>query len=254
MYQESKADIDTPRSSKSLIVPCYNNHMKDKLAIILSILILITVGGVVYSNILEENSIDRSKIPEKVELSKGFQKWITNLKNKDFMITADEFRLLEENEIYNTKWMKVYSIDEAGKKEEFESNIARHLDIKKIVYSPSKRAYIDYRYETRDGYNPNEAHYYGLRDDKIIDARILDCSARANCYFDRAYFLDNDVFVISEFSRNIDKKDQTAPICPTNQLCTYSIKIHVIDLVNNSRLIYVSKPFDIVWDEVVGEL
>ena len=217
--------------------------------------IFLLVGFGVVINVQEQLSVDRSKLPEKVEEHKGFQRWITNIKNKGLnFVNADDFALTEENEIYNTKWMKVYSLDEEGKQEEFEKTIAEHQKTKKIIFSPSERLFIDFRNIIRNGYKPNEVHFYGVRDDKIIDARILDCSEKANCYFDRAYFLSNDVFVISEFSRNIHKRDTTTPDCSKNTECTYTIKIHIIDLINNSRLVYESKPFNIVLSELIPDL
>jgi hypothetical protein len=220
--------------------------------LVAAIFILVALGAGI--NIQKQLSIDRSKLPEKVEQDKGFQRWITNLKNKglDF-VDADEFTLVE-NEIYNTKWMKVYSLDKPEEQETFAQTIAEHQNLPMVIFSPSERLFIDYRHENRESYKPNEVHFYGARDDKIIDARILDCSVRANCFFDRAYFLSNDVFVISEFSRNIDKKDTTTPKCAVDTACTYSIKIHVIDLINNSRLVYESKPFNIVLSELIPEL
>ncbi len=218
--------------------------IKKHLDILLVVTILVLTGVGVYQNILKQKAVDRSKIPPKVELNKGFQRWITNVKNKDIDISADDFKLKEENEIYNTKWMTVASMDDTGKKEEFEKVIAVHKDTKKVVFSPSEREFIDYRNETRDGYLANEVHFYGQKEDKIVDAKLLTCSTNANCYFDRAYFLDNDVFVISEFSRNIDKKDQNVVTCAFDQMCTYTVKVHVIDLINNSRLVYESKPFE----------
>lgn len=211
-------------------------------------------------NYAEQKAIDNSKLPKKVEESKGFQKWITNLKNKDFDVEADEFRLKEENEIYNTRWITINSIDEPGKEEEFEKNIAEKQLLEeqdeKIVFAPSNRLFIDYRYIVRDGYSPNEVHIYGLRDDKILNARVVDCSVRANCYFDRAYFINNsnDVFVVTEFSRNIDKKDEMTPQCLATELCSYTIKLHLIDLINNSRMVYESKPFDIILADTIPEL
>jgi hypothetical protein len=222
--------------------------------VILGVLIFCAVGLGVYSNISEQLAVDRSKIPQKVELAKGFQRWITNLKNKGMDIKADEFRLKEENEVYNTKWVKVYSADDSAVKSAFESKLAELNKVKKVVFSPSERVYVDFRNENRDGFAPNEARLYGQLDDKIIDARILDCSVRANCYLDRAYFLENDFLVISEISRNIDKKDTQTPECPITQSCTYTFKEHVIDLKHNKRWIYESKPFDVVFSDFVKEL
>lgn len=211
-------------------------------------------------NYAEQRAVDNSRLPEKVEESKGFQKWMTNLKNKGFEIEAEDFTLVEENEIYNTKWLTISSIDEEGKREEFDTNIQQKKLLEEqnehVVFAPSNRLFIDYRSIQRDGYEPNEVHIYGLKDDKIIDARVVDCSVRANCHFDRAYFLNNsnDVFVVSEFSRNIDKKDETTPICLPTETCTYTIKVHLIDLINNSRMVYESKPFDIILSETIPEL
>ena len=227
---------------------------QNKTQFLLLIFILLLIGIGVSLNIKKENSIDRSKIPEKVEQSKGFQKWITNLKNKDFIIEADEFRLQEENEIYNTKWIKIYSIDAPGQKAALESTLKSHVNTPKVVYSPSEREFLDYRNSQRDGYAVNEVRLYGLRDDKIMDARIVDCSTKANCYFDRGYFLDNDTLVVSEISRTIDKEDLTEPTCDIWQQCEYSFKIHVIDLKKNSRLIYESKPFKVILENILPNL
>ncbi len=231
------------------------NQLKNRLPeLLLTALIFGLIGAGVYLNKYEEMQIDRSKLPKKVEDSNGFQRWITNLKNKDLVIEADEFTMLEENEIYNTKWVKVYSIDDEARKKEYDENIEAKQNIKKVIFSPSGMQYLDYRPEIRDGYQPNEVHHYGIRDNQIIDSRIVDCSVRANCYFDRAWFLDNDVFVITEISRNIDKKNTTTPVCLPTESCTYTYKIHVVDLVRNSRLIYESDPFETILEELKPNL
>ncbi len=227
---------------------------KNTVFILATTLLSLTVIGATYVNYRQDKDVDRTKLPEKVELNKSFQKWITNLKNKGLTIEADEFRLIEENEIYNTKWMTVYNIDEEGVKELFDLNITKYAGTGGVVYSPSKRQFIDYRNIPRDGYGPNQIHYYGLRDDKLLDARLLDCAAHLNCYFDRAYFLDNDVFVVSEFSRSLDKKSPDIPVCPVDKVCTYTVKVHLVDLNKNSRLVYESKPFDTVLATLIPEL
>lgn len=235
----------------------FHNKLKitePKLTILLIAVIFMLTSAVVWINLAKQRTIDRSKIPEKVETSKGFQRWITNLKNKDLLIEADEFKFIEDNEIYNTKWMIVKSLDEPGVQQEYDQNIKSHTGLKKVVFSPSNRAYLDYRDELRDGYKANEIHYYGLKEDKLIDARLVDCSTRANCYFDRAFFLDNDVFVVTELSRTIDKKDQTTPVCNVQETCQYSFKIHVIDLINNIRVVYESKPFDVILEKFKPKL
>ena len=225
--------------------------MRKKLDTILILIIFIATTFGVYLNIEKQRSIDKSKLPEKVEESRLFQRWITNLKNHDLDIDADDFKLKEENEIYNTTWMAVYSIDDPEQKALYEKTLEEHKNLDKVVFSPNGRIFVDFRNVPRDNIMANEVRVYGLKEDKIIDARVLDCSTKGNCYFDRAYFLDNDVFVISEFSRNIDKKDSTVADCPITQKCLYTIKLHVVDLVHNKRAIYVSEPFEAILSDLI---
>jgi hypothetical protein len=222
--------------------------------ILLTVLIFFFTFAGAGINIYKQQAIDRTKLPQKVELSRGFQRWINNLKNKGFVIEADEFRLLEKNEIYNSRWLKISSIDEAGKREELQSTLTRNRDIEKIVFSPNDRDFLDYRPIEREGYSEYQVRFYGLKEDKIIDARIVACRPELNCYFDRAYFLDNNVFVISEISRNIDKKEAAENPCGKQESCEYTFKTHVVDLNNNSRSVYVSRPFQAVLENIIPEL
>ena len=66
--------------------------------------------------------------------------------------------------------------------------------------------------------------------------------------------MDNDVFVVTEVSRNITKHDETVPACLPSETCTYSFKLHLVDLNRNSRIIYESTPFDAVLDKLIPEL
>lgn len=223
--------------------------MRKYLDKILIVLVVLGVGLGLGLNIQKQRSIDKSKLPERVEEDRLFQRWITNIKNKGLDIEADEFNLKEENEIYNTTWMKVYSMDDPDQKTLYEKTIEEHKELDKVVFSPNGRIFVDYRNIDRFSVMDNEVRLYGLKEDKIIDARILDCSLKGNCYFDRAYFLDNDVFVITEFSRNIDKRDTNVEPCAVDEECTYTIKLHYVDLIHNSRAVYVSGPFDIVLED-----
>lgn len=228
--------------------------MKRNLSKILTALIFLSVAGGVFLNIEQQASIDRSKLPTKVEENKLFQRWITNIKNHDFELEADEFRLKEENEIYNTTWMNVYSSDDPKQMQLYEKTIEEHKDIEKVVFNPNGRVFVDFRNIPRGEVNANEVRLYGLKEDKILDARVLDCSVKGNCYFDRAYFLDNDVFVISEFSRDINKRDSAVAACSVTEMCTYTIKIHIVDMIHNKRLVYESKPFDAILSDLIFTL
>jgi hypothetical protein len=228
--------------------------MQTKLSVILTSIILLATALGTFSNVKEHQAIDNSKLPDKVERSKGFQRWITNLKNKEFDIEADEFRLLEENEVHNSKWTKIYSIENHEQKELLENTLVSSKDNKKIVFSPDKREIIDYRNENRGEYSANEVRFYGQREDKILDTMAVDCSVAANCYFDRAFFIENDIFVVSELSRNIDKKEENAPRCLSSDSCEYTFKIHLIDLKNNSRKVYQSEPFSLILSDALNKI
>jgi len=221
---------------------------------ILLAIILLSVAGGVFLNIKQQASIDRSKLPTKVEEDRLFQRWITNIKNNDFEIEADEFKLKEESEIYNTTWMTVYSSDDPKQMELYEKTIEENKGLNKVIFNPNERVFIDYRNVPRGKLMANEVRLYGLKEDKILDARILDCSTKSNCYFDRAYFLDNDVFVISEFSRDINKRDPAVAACSVTEMCTYTIKIHIVDMIHNKRLVYESKPFDAILSDLIFTL
>ncbi len=107
-----------------MMIPVFGKHLfSDKLKymskrtalfVVSSVLLTAIIGAATYTNYRRYKDIDRTKIPEKVETAKAFQKWITNAKNKKLELSADDFVMVEENEIYNTKWMSVYNIDEPG--------------------------------------------------------------------------------------------------------------------------------------------
>jgi len=241
--------------------------LQPKTDYIIIILIIILTGLGVYSNIYQQKAQDNSKLPSKIEEDGGYQRWIKNLKNKGFKIEAEEFILTEEEQIYNTKWINIKSIDDKGIEEYFNQTINDNKNIDKIIYSPSDRSFLDYRNIVKTAvspegnfYQPYEVRFFGIRDSKLIEARILECYNKANCYFDRAYFLSNDVFVVSEFSLEVKNKDSNdygnLDIIPCNidQFCEYTIKIHLLDLVNNSKKTYESNTKQINLLQTIPEL
>jgi len=108
--------------------------------------------------------------------------------NHDLNIEADEFKLKEENEIYNTTWMTVYSIDDPEQKALYEKTLEEHKNLDKVVFPQMKEFLWILGNIPRGNVMANEVRVYGLKEDKIIDAKVLDCSTKGNCYFDRAYF------------------------------------------------------------------
>lgn len=246
--------VEVLRQGAVNIETSYTKGMNPKLKLILTAAILVLVGVGVFSNVRQQRAVDQSKIPQDIELSKGFQRWITNLKNKDLEVDADEFRLVEETEVFNTRWLKVAGLNDPSEQQIYENTLKSVQGVKGVAFSPDESEFVDYRNEDRGDVLPTQVRYYGLKGDKVLDANVIDCSSLANCYFDRAYFIDDNTFVVSEFSRNIDKKDTTAPVCKTSEVCTYTIKVHVVNLQTNSRLEYQSRPMELVMDEIKPEL
>lgn len=231
--------------------------MKLNINSFLMTIILVLVVIVVYSNISEKLAVDKTRLPEKVELSKGYQKWNTNLRNSDLKVETDKIRLKEKNEVYNMANMIIKSMDDEDTIEEFNKEIDLHRELNQVVFAPSDRAFIDYRAKNRGEATtrmllPNEARFYGVRDNKLIDAMILRCKKELNCYFDRAFFISNDLFVITEVSRNVNREEAITP-CDITELCTYTFKIHVIDLINNSNHVYESLPLEFVLADKISD-
>jgi hypothetical protein len=223
------------------------------LTILLTSAILVLVVGVVASNYAQERAIDQSKIPEKMENGKEFQRWITNLK-KHMDLEADEFRLKEKNEVFNSAYLSIVSVEDEDAYNNHLALLAQYEDLDKVRFSPNEYQFLDYRHEVRgintrgEPYQPNNVYYHALREDKIFDTLILSCREDANCFFDRGFFLDNHTFVISEFARPIEKKDLEEgnyEECLLDEVCTYTIKLHMFDLLNSARLVYESNEYEL---------
>lgn len=209
----------------------------------------------VYLNYSQKLKVDRSKLPRYVEDHKNFQKWITNHKNKDINLEADNFRLLEESEVYNTKRLKLYPVTDIAMLEKYKQELERQQTIVDKRISPNKKQLVNYEYDYRLGisnttYLPSDVWYLGIRGDRIIENKLLSCNVKANCIFDRAFFISDDIIVVSEIMRDIDT-DTTYPPCALNEKCTYKVRLNVMDIAKNSNLIYESPVFDIVLSEKI---
>jgi hypothetical protein len=204
------------------------------LKILVTLGLFLSIGGGVYLNLKEEAAINESRLPAKVAEDRAFLRWITNLKNKGIDADTDEFSLLEEREAYNTGIMRVYSTDEPDKKKLLEDTLAKHKDLYHVAFSPSESLFLDYRDIPQVG--AQKVRLFGLEDNKIIDARIIECFVDTNCYFDRAYFMTNKYFIVQEIS--LANKEDT---CPKDEVCKHTLKVHLVDLINNKIRTYVSE-------------
>ena len=227
--------------------------IKTHLDKILLIFIFGLVSLTVYSNISEQMSIDKSKIPTKLEENSKFQKWLTNAKNKDIDVEADKFKFVEDSNIFNTIWTSTSSIDNEQVRADYERNMGILSKFKTSEYSPNEREIVNFDNSERFGFTANQVFFYGLREDKILLTRVVDCEIESNCFFHRAGFLDNHVFFVAELSlKDFTKKNPVT--CDPKDVCKYSFKIHFIDLVNNSRTVYESEAFEGIFDDLKSKL
>lgn len=225
--------------------------MKTNLILATGIMLLVIAG--VGLNIRQKLKVDNKRLPQIVADSKGFTKWNTNLKNKGQNIEVQDFKLVETSEVFNTKWTSVSSIREPAGKALFEKTLAENKDLKKVAFSPNKQQFVDYRTENRGTYLVGQVRFYGLRDsDKVVDSKALGCYTRANCYFDRGYFVNDDVFVVDEISLDAPKNSDSA--CPMTSDCDYTFKLHLIDVKNNKHYLYVSTPRNFNLTTLIPEL
>lgn len=219
--------------------------------VVITIILLFATSLGVYSNTHEKITEDKSKLPSYVEDSPLFQKWITNHKNKNINLEGDAFRLVEENEVYNSKRLKIYDASAPLIWQKYKDRL--EIDVKKGVrFSESKIQLVDFRYETRYGLDgeeirPNELWYLGLRNGRIISNKLLACSEVKNCIHDRAFFISEDIIVASEFSRNVEAGEGIVPpACGMAELCEYTVKLYVMDIASNSNLVYQSPPIKLI--------
>jgi len=215
------------------------------------IILLVALG--VGLNLNQQYSVDRSKIPSKLESNGKFQKWLTNVKNKNIPLEADNLRFIEDSNIFNTIWTSTTSIDDPKNRLFYEENIKALSLLKESEFSPNEREVVNYSDSLRFGYGPNVVFFYGLREDKVLQSKIVNCELEENCYFHRAGFLDNHVFFIAEVSLyNFDEKNPI--VCASSQNCLYSFKVHLVDLNNNSIMTYESDSFESNLDYLKKEL
>ena len=124
---------------------------------------------------------------------------------------------------------------------------------KDTALSPNEREIVNYDYSNRFGFLPTEVFFYGLREDKILRTKIVDCDLESNCFFSRASFLDNHVFFVIQMSlKDYSKKEPKT--CDPTKVCTYTFKVHLVDLINNSRSVYESEPVQGIFEDLKSKL
>lgn len=219
------------------------------LVIFISILIIISVG----INVKKQFSIDKSKLPSKLETNTIFQKWLTNAKNKGFNIEGDNFRYVEDSNVYNTLWTSTASSDDEASLKLYQSNMEMLKKYKYSALSPNERELVNYDFSPRLDFKPNEVFFYGLREDKILKTKVVDCDFESNCFFLRGGFLDNHVFFVIEMSLKEFNRNQKV-LCDPAKVCSYTFKVHLVDLINNSRTVYESEPIEGIFKELTSEL
>lgn len=240
---------------KNSFLKCYPHLDK-----ILVVIVFVLIGFGVYINIKQSMELDVNKIPRDLEQNKEFKKWMTNLKNKEFGVkenneemSPDSFTKVSESNIFNTLWTSTASIDNDQTRAEYEKNMGILRSLPKNALSPNEREIVNFDNSDRFGYSENEVFFYGLREDRVLQTKVVDCAYESNCYFNRAGFLDNHVFFVAELSLK-DFSKQNPVTCDPTTICEYTFKIHLVDLMNNQRTEYESKPFKGIFGKIKEEL
>jgi len=220
---------------------------------ILVIFISILVATSISINLYKQYSVDKTKVPNKLETNYRFQRWLSNLEEKDLKLEADNFKFLEDNNVYNSLWTSTSSIDDDNSRKIYEDNMKALLEFKESELSPNDREIVNFSNTDRFGFLPNEVFFYGLREDRILRTKITDCPAISNCSFHRAAFLDNHVFFIVELAqKDFDKNNPQN--CQLDQVCDYVFKVHLVDLMNNSRTVYQSTTINDTYNNILKKL
>lgn len=220
---------------------------------ILIFLIAIFIATGVSYNIYKQNSVDKTKIPTKLETNSRFQRWLSNLKEKGLDLDADSFRFKEENNIFNTIWTSTESIDNEVSRKTYEQNMKDLEVFKQTEKSPNEEEIVNFAPTERFGFTSNQVFFYGLREDRILKTKIAECQPISGCNFHRASFLDNHVFFVMELSpKDYDKNNPK--VCSPDDLCNYTFKVHLVDLINNSRSVYESSVLSDTYNNLLKKL
>lgn len=207
---------------------------------ILILAISIFVAGVVTLNLHDQYSIDKTKLPIKLETHSRFQRWLSNLEDKGVDLEADRFTFLKDSNIYNTIWTSTVSIDDELSRKMYEDNMKVLLDYKESIKSPNEREIVNFTMSDRFGFSAKDVFFYGLREDRILRTKIANCYQHFTCNFHRGAFIDNHVFFIMELSQKAVPEEEFKG-CELDEVCDYTFKVHLVDLNNNSRNIYESE-------------
>ena len=228
--------------------------MRSKTTASIIIAIVLLVAAATYINAAEKGRGFDKTLPAKIIQNTDHRIWITGLNDKGISVLPDSFVYLERSEIYTTSRLSVFSPREPETQEQYNANLLESDSVEGIIFSPDGKQFIDIRNIPRRGYNATDVRYYGTREDKIIDARFAECYYKFNCYYDNAYFINNDTFVVYEISQYTSEKGEKPKDCLDTGECEYTFKIHLVNLNTNSRVIYESPAFWAVLNELIPEI
>jgi hypothetical protein len=228
--------------------------MKSKTTAGIVIAILLLVAATTYINAAEKSRGFDKTLPGKIIQNTEHQNWISDQNNKGISILPEGFTYLERSEIYTTSRMRVLSPQEPETQEQYNADLLENEGVEGIIFSPDGKQFIDIRNIPRKGYNATDVRYYGIRGDKIVDARFAECYYKFNCYYDYAYFVDNNTFVVYEISQYTGGKGEKPKECLDSGECEYTFKIHLVNLDTNSRVIYESPAFWGILNLLVPEI
>lgn len=203
--------------------------LKVKVAFILLIFFVLSAASL---NYLQSLKINSEKLPLGLESEKRYQGWIRRWKDKFPQIESDTFKKIDDGEIISstnprysfseTDWDDVKTTIETAKKNKYN------------VIAPDKNQYLNFRSYFSDTKEASSSYvyYFGVRENKTISGPIYECK-KTNCYFDRPFFLNPDLFYMAEVE---EKLYPDAPNrCKNEGICSYELLMHEFNLKKNKR-------------------
>ena len=209
--------------------------------ILFVVIIFASIGGAVLINTKKDDSEDKDDktFPSEIADHENFKTFQKEMSDAGIVVNPDEIIIKDQREIYNPDRIKVFSQQDEIKKTELEETTQSLRDVSGVTFSPDQKIILDYRNIARVGASSRQIRLFGIRSEKILDAPLLDCAISSECIYIDGYFIDNDSFVLHEIS--LARKD---PDCVVGSTCSYSIKIHYVELMQNQRSLYESTEFE----------
>lgn len=210
-----------------------------KVKVVLAILVLLLVIGA-SKNTVESINYNVKKLPKELETKHKFLKWINRWKERFPQIGADNFKEVDDGEIFSSANPRFTFTDVDKTKTKSLVKDIEDQELKYVVVSPDKLQYVDFRKyftETKES-TSSYVYYYGIRNgETTIEGPLFECK-KTKCWFDRPFFQTSDLAYFPEIREKVYAEEPER--CPVKGVCSYELYLHEFDFSKNKRTSYKS--------------